>query len=221
MDNVYLGMFFGGLWCTLLLEMSDGIRLWFGIVLSFRYMAYRKHYSKKEKGGTNIKNIMPFDDISTDRFLKFGDYYGMVVEVLPISFGLLTEERQDLTINSFAMAIQRLNLNQKMTIVKTKKPMLLDDMARYEDYRYNVLTDMKDRGLYNESEFESRSPVFEERLQAIRYMNETEKIIKDYFYIVVYDKDRESLENSVGGIVYESEMVKYQSQSLEDEESVG
>jgi len=27
MNNVYLGLFFGGLWCTLLLERSDGIKL--------------------------------------------------------------------------------------------------------------------------------------------------------------------------------------------------
>ena len=40
-------------------------------------------------GKKNIKNIMPFDDTNTEKFLKFGDYYGMVVEIFPMSFGLL------------------------------------------------------------------------------------------------------------------------------------
>lgn len=199
--NIYLALFFAGVWAMMFLELGDGIRLYYGIVLSFKYLAYHKHYSKTAKNNTNIKNIMPFDDLNTDKFLKFGEYYGMVVEIFPMSFGLLTEERQDMVINAFANAIQRLNLTQQCTIVKTKKPMLLDDMATYEDYRYNTLQDMAERGLYSNSELDSRSPVFEERLQAINYMNNQEKIIKDHFYMVVYDTDRDALNNTINGIV--------------------
>ena len=205
MYNMYLGLFVGGMWIVLLLELGDGIRVYHSIALAFKYLAYYKHYAKDAKGKKNIKSIMPFDDLNTDKFLKIGDYYAMVMEIFPMSFGLLTEEKQDMTINGLAAAIQRLNLSQKMSIVKTKKPMVLDAMADYEDYRYNTLNDMADRGLYTQAELDSRSPVFEERLQAIRYMNETEKIIKDHFYMVVYDRDRDSLHNTVNGIVSQLE----------------
>jgi len=203
--NLYVALFFGGMWMVLFLELSDGIRVYYSIVLAFKYLAYYKFYSKKEKGKKNIKSIMPFDDLNTDRFLKFGEYFGMVIEIFPMSFGLLTEEKQDMTINGFASAISRLNITQQMSIIKTKKPMVLDAMASYEDYRYNTLNDMADRGLYTKEELDSRSPVFEERLQAIRYMNDTEKIIKDHFYIVVYDRDRDALNNTVNGIVSQLE----------------
>ena len=199
--NLYVAFFFAGVWFMLFLELSDGIRLYYGIVLSFKYMAYHKHYSKKATGNTNIKNIMPFDDINTENFLKFGDYYAMVVEIFPMSFGLLTEERQNMCIDCFANAIQRLNGSQQMSIVKTRKPMLLDDMASYEDYRYNTLQDMAEWGFYTPDELDSRSPVFEERLQAINFMNNQEKIIKDHFYLVIYDTDRDALNNTVNGIV--------------------
>ena len=199
--NLWVALGVGVLWAILFFEMQDGIRVYYSLVLSFRYLAYHKKYSKKDKGNTNIKNIMPFDDLNTDKFLKFGDYYGMVIEVFPMSFGLLAEERQNMVINCFSQAIQRLNLSQQMSIVKTKKPMLLDNMASYEDYRYNTLQDMADKGLYTADELDSRSPVFEERLQAINYMNHTEKIIKDHFYLVVYDADRDALNNTVNGIV--------------------
>ena len=199
--NLYVAFFFAGVWFMLFLELSDGIRLYYGIVLSFKYMAYHKHYSKKATGNTNIKNIMPFDDINTENFLKFGEYYAMVVEIFPMSFGLLTEERQNMCIDCFANAIQRLNGSQQMSIVKTRKPMLLDDMASYEDYRYNTLQDMAERGFYTPDELDSRSPVFEERLQAINFMNNQEKIIKDHFYLVIYDTDRDALNNTVNGIV--------------------
>ena len=199
--NLWLALGVGVLWAILFFEIQDGVRVYYSLVLSFKYLAYHKKYSKKDKGNTNIKNIMPFDDLNTDKFLKFGDYYGMVVEVFPMSFGLLAEDRQNMVINCFSQAIQRLSLAQQMSIVKTKKPMLLDNMASYEDYRYNTLQDMADKGLYTQSELDSRSPVFEERLQAINYMNHTEKIIKDHFYLVVYDTDRDALNNTINGIV--------------------
>ena len=201
MYNLYVGLFFAGMWFVLFLELSDGIKVYYGLILSFKYMAYYKHYSKKAKGNTNIKMIMPFDDLNTDKFLKFGDYYGSVIEIFPMSFGLLAEDRQNMVINCFATAIQRLNLTQQMTIIKTKKPMILDNMANYEDYRYNTLQDMAERGLYSSAELDSRSPVFEERLQAINFMNNNEKIIKDHYYLVVYDTDRDALNNTVNGIV--------------------
>ena len=201
MYNIYAALLFAMLWASLLIEMGDDLRLYSSLVLTFKYLAYHKHYSKKATGNTNIKNIMPFDDLNTDKFLKFGDYYAMVIEIFPMSFGLLAEDRQDMTIQAFTNALQRLNLTQQCSIIKTKKPMLLDDMAKYEDYRYNTLQDMVDRGLYTDEEFESRSPVFEERLQAINYMNNQEKIIKDHFYMVIYDVDRDALNNTVNGVV--------------------
>lgn len=45
-------------------------------------------------------------------------------------------------------------------------------------------------------------------------------VLGEVFGFAVYAA-KSAKENSVGGIVYESEMVKYQNQSLEDEESVG
>ena len=202
--NMYVALFVGGLWAVLFLELGDGIRVYTSIILAFKYLAYRKHYSKQDPK-SHVKMIMPFDGLSTDKFLKMGEYFGMVIEIFPMSFGLLTEEKQDMTINAFASAISRLNLTQQMSIVKTKKPMVLDEMANYEDYRYNTLNDMAERGLYNQPEIDSRSPVFEERLQAIRYMNNTEKIIKDHYYLVVYDRDRDALNNTVNGIVSQLE----------------
>lgn len=202
--NMYVALFFGGVWSALFLEMGDDLRVYMVIVYAFKYLAYRKHYSKQNPKSP-VKMIMPFDGLSTDKFLQMGEYFGMVIEIFPMSFGLLTEEKQDMTINCFASAISRLTITQQMSIVKTKKPMVLDDMANYEDYRYNTLNDMAERGLYNQPEIDSRSPVFEERLQAIRYMNNTEKIIKDHYYLVVYDRDRDALNNTVNGIVSQLE----------------
>lgn len=200
--NIYIGISFVALWVCLFIPVGDGLKLYYSFILMFKFMAYKKkYYANPKRPQDDIKRIIPFDGISTDKFISFNGYYGMVVELMPTSFFLLTEQKQDMAINSFGQALQRLQANQRATIIKTRKPMILDEMERYEDYKFNTLVDMSDRGLYSDMEVESRSPVFQERLEAIRYLNNESKIIKDHYYLVVYDSDREALESTVNGIV--------------------
>ena len=44
--NMYVAIVFAGLWVVLLLELSDGLRVYMSIVLAFKYMAYYKYYRK-------------------------------------------------------------------------------------------------------------------------------------------------------------------------------
>ena len=165
-------------------------------------MAYKKKYYRNYKHKKDdIKRIIPFTGLSTEKFIHFGDYYGMVCEIIPTSFGLLTEDKQNMVINTLAQAIQRLGSHQKASILKTKMPMILDDMIRYEDEKYNNLIEMAERGLYGQDELDARSEVFEERLTSIKYLNEESKIIKDHYFVIIYDTDRQSLETTMNGFV--------------------
>ena len=199
---IYIALSFFSLWCCLFIPVSDGMRLYTSFLLMLKFMALKKTYIKDAKHkADDISRVIPFTGLNTDKFISFGTYYAMVIEVLPMSFFLLNEEKQDMTIRTLENAFQRLQVNQKMTIVKTRMPMVLDAMEQYEDYRYNTLIEMSERGLYNPNELEARSPVFEERLSAIKYLNEESKIIKDRFFIVVYDTDREALQTTINGMV--------------------
>ena len=200
--NIYIAVCFAAFWCTLFIEISEGIRLYYGLVLLFRFWALPKKYKKDFKKKTeDITRIVPFVGLNTDKFIDFGGYYGMVIEIFPMSFGLLNEDRQDMVINTLSSAFTRLNHNQKVSILRTRQPMVLDELERYEDDKYNTLIEMSERGLYNTTELDSRGPVFEERLRLIKFLNNDEKIIKDHFYMVVYDTDRESLDSTVNSIV--------------------
>ncbi len=204
--NFYAAGILAVLWVTLFFEISEGIRLYYGLVLLFIFWALPKRYKKNFKKKTqDINRIMPFVGLSTDKFIDFGGYYGMVVEIFPMSFGLLSEERQDAVISTLSGALTRLNKNQKISIIRTRQPMVLDELVRYEDDKYNTLIDMSDKGLYDASELDSRSPVFEERLKLIRYLNNDAKIIKDHYFLIVYDTDREALESTVNGLVAQLE----------------
>ena len=200
--RIYISISFVSLWVCLFIPMGDGLKLYNAIFLMFLFMAYKKrYYAKPKKPQDDIKRIIPFDGVSTDKFISFNGYYGMVIELMPTSFFLLTEQKQDMAIASLSQALQRLQSNQKASIIKTRKPMILDEYEQYEDYKFNTLVEMSDRGLYSDMEVESRSPVFQERLDAIKYLNSEAKIIKDHYYMVVYDSDREALESTVNGIV--------------------
>ena len=200
--KIYIGLAFVSIYVCLYIPLAEDIKLYYGVLLLFKFMAYKKRYVKNfKKPKDDIKRIIPFEGLNTDKFIKFNGYYGMAIEILPSSFFLLTEEKQNMVINTLANALQRLATNQQATIIKTRKPMILDAMENYEDQKYNNLIDMADRGLYAQHELDARSPVFEERLNAIRYLNTDQKIIKDHYFIIVYDSDRQALESTVNGIV--------------------
>lgn len=200
--NIYIAVCFAAFWCTLFIEISEGIRLYYGLVLLFIFWALPKKYKKDFKKKTeDITRIVPFVGLNTDKFIDFGSYYGMVIEIFPMSFGLLNEERQNMVIQTLSNAFTRINHNQKVSILRTRQPMVLDELERYEDDKYNTLIEMSERGLYNATELDSRGPVFEERLRLIKFLNNDEKIVKDHFYMIVYDTDRETLDSTVNSIV--------------------
>ena len=187
----------------LFVPVSDGVKLYYSVVLMFKFLAYKKRYYKNPKNkNDDIKRVVPFVGLSTDRFISFGEYYGMVIEIHPTEFFLLNEEKQEMLLSTFGNAVfGQLTQKQRCSIVKTRKPLILDAFVNFEDQKYNTMIDMQDRGLYDGDELEARAPVFEERLRAINLLNNQNKQIMNHFYIVVYDSDREQLENTVNGMV--------------------
>lgn len=183
-------------------KTGDDTRLYQTLGYLFRFFAQGKKYSKKQKkGAAPIKKIIPFEGIYQDRFINFGEYFAQVIEVNPIVFGLLNEDRQSYVIDSMSKALTRLNNDQMGSIVKINKAMILDNYIYNEDKKYNKLIDLGTADELSRLEIEARVGVFRERVSMLETMNREEKIYKDYFYIVVYDKDRETLETSVNGIV--------------------
>ncbi len=200
--NIYVALSFGSFWVMLFFPVNEEIKLYFGIILLFKFSAYKKKYYKNPaKPNDDIDRVIPYEGLNTDKFIKYNGYYAMVIEILPTTFFLLTEEKQNQAINTFSSALARLNRDQQATIIKSRRPMVLDRSIKYEDHKYNTLIEMSERGLYNPIELEARSSVFEERITALKYLNDEDKIIKDHFYIVVFDSDRESLTSTVNGMV--------------------
>ena len=60
---------------------------------------------------------------------------------------------------------------------------------------------MQYEGEISKPEVEVRAGEFEERVSEMQRRNRQDKIYKDFFYLVVYDKDKEILENTINGII--------------------
>ena len=183
-------------------KTGDETRLYQTLGYLFRFFAQTKKYSATaRRGAMPIKKIIPFVGLYQDRFINFDEYYAQVIEVKPIVFGLLNEDRQNLVIGSVSKALTRIANDQVASIIKINKAMVLDNYIYNEDKKYNKLMDLQSEGEMTMKEVEIRSGVFEERVANMERMNREDKIYKDYFYIVVYDKDREALETTVNGIM--------------------
>lgn len=185
------------------IKVADDERLYVTCAHLFRFMAQKKKFSdnpgKNKKG--DIKEIIPFESIYQDRFINFGSYYGQVIEIKPVLFGLLTEYTQDNVIESFANALRRLTPDQTCSIIKLNLAMILDNYIYSENKKYELLLEMQYEGQFSEKEVDVRSPIFEERVSFMENLNRKDKVYKDHFYVIVYDKDLELLENTVNGMI--------------------
>ncbi|MDD4815936.1 MAG: ATP-binding protein [Clostridia bacterium] len=201
-----LGVWIGFAWITIIVAMffhvADDMRLYYTLGYIIRFLAQRKKYSKETvKGFSPMKDIIPFENIHQDRFISFGEYYAQVIEISPIEFGLLNEYKQNMLVETFANALRRLSNDQTANIVKINKAMILDDYIYNEDKKYDNLLELQYENEITQEEVERRSGVFEERVSKLEELNRQDKIYKDYFYLVVYDKDREMLESTTNGIM--------------------
>ncbi len=201
--SIWIGLVWTILSISIFLKVADDERFYMTIAYLFRFMAQKKKFSvKNEKNKKDtIQEMIPFNKLIEERFIDFGTYLGMVVEVKPVLFGLLNEYTQDNVIESFANALRRLNIDQTCSVIKINRAMVLDNYIYNENKKYETLLEMQYEGHVSEKEVDSRAPVFEERVSFMENMNRREKVYKDHFYIVVYGKDKELLENTVNGVV--------------------
>lgn len=205
-EGLKYNWWFGIAWVTVIVSLyfkvADDLRLYETLGYMFRFFAQKKKFSKeKAKGFSPIEEIIPFVGIVQDRFINFESYYAQVFEVMPIEFGLLNEYKQNMVIETFANALRRLSTDQTASIIKVNKAMILDSYIYNEDKKYDALLELQYEGEIDPKEVEARAGIFEERVSAMEEFNRQEKIYKDHFYVVVYDKDKEALENTVNGMM--------------------
>ena len=201
--NWYIAIAWLAVCVSFWIPVADGVRLYVSIGLLFRFLAFKKKYSKHMmRKHTPITELIPYDAIVEGRFISYQrEYYAQVIEIEPVEFFMLNEYKQDMIINTIANALKRLQLTQQASIVKINKAMIFDKYMQTEERKYDSLMELHSEGEMTAEEIEIRSEIFEARLDYLRTINDADRIFKDAYYIVVYDKDKEQLDITIEGML--------------------
>ncbi len=188
---------------SLYIPIDEGVRLYSSIILIIRFMAFNKKYINKGKkrGYKPITKITPFLKIEMGKFIDFGNYSGMVLELQPVALDLMQESTQDSLINTFSRALKRISQFQRASLVKTVKPMRFDVFLKNDDLKYSLLNELYEQGQYSEMEIEARGFIFRERVARLTNAIKAEPILQDHFYFVLYGEDKANLEDTAIGIM--------------------
>ncbi len=192
-----------GISVSLFLPIDDGLRLWSTITLIIRFSAFPKKYvqGQKMKGYKNMDMLTPFFKTDVGKFIDFGDYSGIVLEIQPLALDLMQEKAQDAVIHTFAKALKRISQHQRACIIKNVKPMRFDIFLNNDDKKYMLLNELHQQGQYSVEEMEMRGLIFRERVEVLTNAIKAEPILQNHFYFVLFGEDRSNLEETAIGIM--------------------
>ena len=192
--KVALSMAWVGAVIALFMPIADGKRLFATLWILFRFLAEQKKYSKHPKRKHKpITEMMPYAAIANN-LIDYKEYYAGAIEIRPVEFGLLNEEKQNMIVRTFANALRALTVGQRASIVKVQQPMVLDGYRMSEDRKYDEVTDLVSEHEMKKEEADARAKIFESRMQHLRSFEDLDRIYMDHFYVVVYDNDKDGIE---------------------------
>lgn len=199
--KVFLSMSWLAICICLYLPLADGKRLFAILGDLFKFFGDPKKFSKNTKRKHKpITELIPYVDIKND-LIDIKDYYAGVLEIRPVEFGLLNEEKQEQIIHTFSSALKAISVGQQASIIKISKPLVLENYIYNEDRKYDSILEMVNNKEMTQAEAEARYTMFESRMQHLRSFETMDKIYKDHFYIVIYDTDREAIATTLNGMI--------------------
>ncbi|MCL2569614.1 MAG: DUF87 domain-containing protein [Firmicutes bacterium] len=183
------------------IKVEEGVRGYAASWRVFKFFAYAKKYAKVHGGGyRDIKDLVPYVGIEESKYVNYGDYYARVIEIKPIEYGLLDIDKRNMVVQNFANAIRRIGYTQSASIISLERGMILDKYVDYEIEKYEATVNAMETGGMSDTELSAREIIFNERGMLLEYMNSEEKIFKGCYYLVIYDRTKDSLEATARGI---------------------
>jgi len=166
--------------------LSDGEeRAYKDFAYMIKFAVSRKQYTKDGKKN-NSYDLIAFTKINPDGVVEYNGYFGAVISVGSIEFGLLDESEQDRKISIFARMINGLGENSVLQLVKIDRAINYDDVSKglFEKLEYARNSNPPDR---------ARIAILESRLKQIDDLNNLAKQYRPFYYLVVYDNTKENL----------------------------
>ena len=153
----------------------------------------------KDPAVFDMADVIAFTDIKDDLIHYGGKYYGAVLEISPVEFRFFSPMRRTASIeNGVGRVLRALPAELAANIVKIERPIIFDS---YIENEYNKLEELRsayEKGVLSEDELKSRVEVLYDRINDLRSLCYDDKVLQPCYYIVLFDSDRQQLNNAVG-----------------------
>lgn len=174
----------------ILFRGNDDIKLYQMVVHIFRYWFGEKKYGASAKKNTKknaIDVLMPQTGITSDGIIEYDNlYYAGVLSVSSIEFRLLDEYSQNNKILQLAKILNRLTPEQQAQIVKIDRPVNFDEIGSRVFEKIEKCQDDK-----------VQKVLLKSRLAQIDTLNNLEKQYRPFYYLVLFDESKTSLQNTL------------------------
>lgn len=194
-----------GILClTITLYISfSGERLYQIIGFVFKYLASRKKYTIDNKNDqADMTAIIPYKEIEENFIVNRDDSFVGVLEICPIDFRLLSNEKQDYYIeNVLARALNHFNISEQFSIVKIERPLILDCYIQEELNRMEELIQAKENGDLTQNEWQQRMDIIQNRLELIDAMNSEKPLQYSCYYLCLIGKNKNDINFSLNHIL--------------------
>ncbi|SEK80828.1 AAA-like domain-containing protein [Ruminococcus sp. YRD2003] len=150
----------------------------------------RENY-KKESG---MEQLIPFTGIA-DGFVEYnGKYYGTVIEIDPVEFRFFSQHRRSNSIDScFGQILRSVRDDYAANIIKIERPIVYD---KYLEKEYDKLDELRasyENGLLTEAELQSRIEIQYDRINGVRDLCYTNRVIQPFYYLALFNIDKRQL----------------------------
>ena len=153
---------------------------------------------KDTDNAAGMADIMAFTDIHDDMIDYAGKYYGVAIEIPPVEFRFFSQNRRNNSIeNGIGRILRSVPADYSVNIVKIERPIIYDSYIENEYKKLDDLRTSYEQGMISEEELQSRVEILFDRINDLRNLCYEQKILQPFYYIVLFDSDRQQLRNSV------------------------
>jgi Cdc6-like AAA superfamily ATPase len=180
----------------------DSDRTYMLILNLLKHLTVRRTFVKNStKKGSDVRDITPFTGIK-DGFIEYnGEYYARVIEVPSVEFRFYSEMKQNNIIERVMGSILRSSGDMMVNLVKLDRPVNFDSCIASEEKKLQQLEKSYKNGLFSDYEYECRVTVIRDRIEELKHINMKEKVVKAFYYIVLFDKNKDMLNSAAAGAI--------------------
>ena len=173
----------------------EGQRFYMFFVHAVKYLFSVKRFTKDNPATqANIDNFLPFKNVK-DGYIEYADYYAGVIQIDPREFGLLSEFRQDQIIDDhFGKIIREIADKTKASLVKIDRKLNFANYIVEEERKKEGLQRLYEAGELSKRELDARVKVIDDRIDTYSTLTTDTPVRKPYYYLVVYDANKEIIE---------------------------